>query len=89
VATLWGGEIFACRQCHNLAYDSQNETAHSRALGKVQAIRVKLGGEPAGDFPPKPKGMHWRTYRRWRQKADEAEDQSWPPMILRMLSGHS
>jgi hypothetical protein len=85
VAILYGGSFFACRQCHNLAYESQNETAHSRALTKVQSIRVKLGGEPAGDFPPKPKGMHWRTYWRWKQKADEAEDQSWPPWLLRNL----
>jgi len=89
VATLWGGEIYACRQCHNLAYESQNETAHSRALTKVQSIRVKLGGEAAGDFPPKPKGMHWKTYWRWKQKADEAEDRSWSPLLLRMLTRHS
>jgi hypothetical protein len=86
VAILYGGSIFACRRCHNLAYDSQSETRHSRALGKVQAIRVKLGGEPCGDFPPKPKGMHWRTYYRLRQKADDAEDRSWPPWMLKMLA---
>jgi hypothetical protein len=88
-AILYGGSIFACRHCHNLAYDSQNETSHSRALGKAQAIRVKLGGEPAGNFPPKPKGMHWRTYWHWRQKADDAEDRSWPPWIFKMIARHS
>lgn len=86
VATLWGGEIFACRQCHNLAYESQNETAHSRALTKVQAIRAKLGGDPCGDFPPKPKGMHWRIYWRLKQKADDAEDRSWPPWMLKRMA---
>ena len=85
VAVLWGGEIFACRHCHNLAYESQNETAHSRALTKVQSIRMKLGGEPCGDFPPKPKGLHWKTYWRWKQKADVAESRSWPPWLLRSL----
>src|SRR5262249_4975743 len=85
VAVLWGGGIFACRHCHNLAYESQNETAHSRALGKAQDIRRKLGGDPCGDFPPKPKGMHWRTYWRWKRKEEEAEDRSWPPWLLRRL----
>jgi hypothetical protein len=56
-------------------------------LTKTQSIRVKLGGEPGliHDFPQKPKGMHWRTYHRLRQKADEAEDQSWPPWVYKMM----
>jgi hypothetical protein len=85
VAVLWGGEIFACRQCHNLAYESQNETAHSRALSKTQAIRVRLGGEPGliHDFPAKPKGMHWQTYWRLKAQADEAENRSWPPWVFK------
>jgi hypothetical protein len=43
-------------------------------LTKTQAIRVKLGGQPGliHDFPPNPKGMHWRTYNRLRQTADDA-----------------
>src|ERR1051326_3705372 len=86
VAILYGGSIFACRRCHNLAYDSQSETRPGRMLIKPQAIRVKLGGEPCGDFQPKPKGMHWRTYWRWKQKADEAEDRSWPPWIYTMMA---
>lgn len=88
---LWGGEIFACGQCHNLAYESQNETAHSRALSKAQAIRVKLGGDPGliYDFPQKPRGMHWRTYYRLKAKADEAESRSWPPWVLRLMARHS
>jgi hypothetical protein len=56
VAVLYGGSIFACRHCYQLAYDSQREQAYSRALSRAQAIRVKLGGSPAGDFPDKPKG---------------------------------
>lgn len=91
VAVLWGGEIFACRQCHNLAYESQNETAHSRALSKAQAIRVKLGGEPGliYPFPKKPNGMHWRTYYRLRARADEAENRSWPPWVFKMIARSS
>ena len=66
VAILYGYSIFACRECHQLAYQSQRETADNRALLRAQNIRKKLGGsanmlEP---FPPKPKGIHWYTY--WR-----------------------
>lgn len=63
-AVLYGGAIFACRQCHQLSYDSQREEPYSRALTRAQAIRMRLGG-PAGtaeDFPEKPKGMHHKTY---------------------------
>jgi hypothetical protein len=88
VAILYGGAVFACRRCHNLAYDSQSEGRHGRMLLKAQAIRQRLGGTPCvgDDFPDKPKGMHWRTYYRLRQNADEAEDQSWPPWVLRMMA---
>lgn len=91
VAVLYGGRIFACRHCHQLAYDSQNQTVHSRALGRTQAIRMKLGGSPSllEDFPGKPKGMHWRTYYRLRAQADEAEDRSWPPWLLKMMAVRS
>jgi hypothetical protein len=91
VAILYGGSIFACRHCHNLAYDSQSETRHGRMLLKAQAIREKLGGTPcvADEFPHKPKGMHWRTYNRLRQKADEAEDQSWPPWVYKMMAARA
>lgn len=87
VAILYGGSVFACRRCHNLAYESQSETRHGRMLSKAQAIRVKLGGEPgfANDFPAKPKGMHWRTYYQLRQKSEQAENQSWPPWVYTMM----
>lgn len=66
VAVLYGGEVFACRHCRNLAYASQRETEHSRAIRRADAIREKLGwgigiANPRGG---KPKGMHWKTYRR-------------------------
>ena len=88
VAVLYGGGIFACRHCHGLNYRSQHEQAWDRALTRYQKIRVKLGGHP-GDayaFPSKPKGMHRRTYERWRMKANHAQSCSWPNWVYRLIS---
>jgi hypothetical protein len=75
VAILYGGSIFACRHCYQLAYDSQREQPYQRALSRAQAIWMKLGGSActSDDFPPKPKGMHWRTYERLCLEAERAE----------------
>jgi hypothetical protein len=87
VAVLYGSGLFACRHCHQLAYDSQRETFYDRAMTKAQNIRVKLGGSPgfSDPFPAKPKGMHWRSYQRLAEQAEQAENRSWPPWVYRML----
>jgi hypothetical protein len=74
VAILYGGSIFACRRCYQLAYPSQQESAAQRALHKVQAIRIELGGSAnlMYPFPLKPKHMHSTTYDRLRLQADQA-----------------
>ena len=87
VAVVYGGSIFACRHCYQLAYDSQREAAYSRALSRAQAIRMKLGGSPnmAEDFPDKPKGMHWRTYDLLCREAEDAQNRSCPPWLIRQI----
>jgi hypothetical protein len=62
------GGIFACRHCHDLSYQSQNETPTLRSIRRVRKIRMRLGAgfSFAGPFPDKPPGMHWKTYRRLR-----------------------
>ncbi|MFQ5643989.1 MAG: hypothetical protein ACE5FQ_09840 [Thiogranum sp.] len=67
VAILYGGGIFACRHCYQLAYASQRETPDDRAARRANKIRERLGWEP-GILNPKgwekPKGMHWKTFER-------------------------
>jgi hypothetical protein len=79
VTKLYGaGRLFACRHCYQLAYTSQQESAHQRGLWKSQQIRMRLGGSPSmlDDFPEKPKGMHWRTYDRLCCLYEAAEERS-------------
>jgi hypothetical protein len=66
VAVLYGGGVYACRHCHNLAYRTQREQIHDRARSKADKIRKRLGWE-AGILNAdggKPKGMHWATFMR-------------------------
>lgn len=94
VAVLYGGRRFLCRHCYDLAYQSTREDAPSRRLSKAQTIRQRLGGsanmfEP---FPPKPKGMHWRTYWRLLEEAEEASIGAMIDMLAsleRRLSKHT
>ena len=74
-----GGDMFASRRAYGLAYRSQRELSHERALARTQDIRMKLGGDPslAIPFPDKPRGMWWRTYERLRAEAEQAEMRSW------------
>lgn len=64
-----------CRACHGLPYPTQRMDAVDRLRWKAGAVRVKLGGRHGGVFsvPAKPKGMHWRTYDRLRNRALEAD----------------
>ncbi len=77
VALLYGaGKYFACRHCYQLVYESQREHECDRHRRRAQAIRRRLGGEPdiEGPLPPKPKGMHWRTYHRLRLEGRSEEN---------------
>jgi hypothetical protein len=85
-AILYCSEVFACRHCLQLAYESQREAPHCRALRKAQGIHEKLGGTGIIHEPVfKPKGMHWRTYSRQMERLLEAETGSFPPWVLRHL----
>lgn len=79
VATLFGGRIFACRKCYGLAYESQRQPPHDRAAERAQKILSRLKAEEYTIFdsgPPRPKGMHFRTYERLRFQYCAARYQS-------------
>lgn len=75
VAVLHGGRIFACRQCHRLAYRSQRETDDDRATRRANTIRRRLDWEPGvlNGNGGKPKGMHWKTYWRLFSQQNQAQ----------------
>jgi hypothetical protein len=67
VAVIYGGKIYACRQCQHLTYQSTRDAADTKAFARADAVRKRLGwaagiAHPQGD---KPKGMHRQTYWRW------------------------
>lgn len=66
VAILYGGSVFACRQCYDLAYPSQREDALDRSMRRVEKLQAQLdwdGGAFDG-WGMRPKGMHRKTYER-------------------------
>lgn len=86
VAILFGGSIFACRHCHQLAYACQRETNDNRAMRRAETIRRRLGWK-AGIANPeggKPKGMHWRTFERLKAEHNAFAHASWKGMAERL-----
>lgn len=75
---LYGGAYFRCRRCNDLKYETQYEPPFARAATRALKIRERLGGRGGIDdlFPPKPKGMHWKTYDRLQAK-DERFHEAW------------
>jgi len=73
VAILYGGAVFACRHCYRLAYESQRKRDYDRMAGRADNIRRRLGW-PVGilnETPrSKPKGMHWRTFKKLAAEHD-------------------
>ena len=66
VAILYGGAIFACRHCYQLAYPSAREDVGDRAARRSNKLRAHLGWEPGilNGNGCKPKGMRRRTFER-------------------------
>lgn len=79
VAILYGGDVFVCRHCRDLAYQSQREQVHDRLTRKADRIRDRLDWEPGclNGWGPKPKGMHWKTFNRLVAEHDAYVDAGW------------
>jgi hypothetical protein len=84
----WIDRYFLCRRCCGLVYQSQNEGQADRLWRKAQEIRTRLGGN-VNTFGPflRPKGMHWRTYWRYRAQVRQLEDRI-ADIIIRRFGGN-
>ena len=60
-----------------LSYLSQRLAEPDRLFLRAQRIRQRLGSEEGMDEPDKPKAMHWSTYNRLLDQADELDDLGW------------
>ena len=80
---LYGGSRFRCRRCHRLSYSSQAESRADRATRAMFKIVKHLDpDEDCNELPPKPKGMHWKTYGRLAESYD-AYDNRWSLEAMR------
>jgi hypothetical protein len=74
-ASALGGRYFRFAEAYRLGYRSQRETPRDRSLTRAFALREKIGGEGGiGDYIPKPKGMHRRTFERVMERIYRAEE---------------
>ena len=80
---LYGGPRFRCRLCHGLSYEFQFESRAQRANRRARKIRRRLGGSDClmEEFPPRPRGMHWATYRRL-EVLEAAADHQWMAAVV-------
>jgi hypothetical protein len=85
VAILYGGGIFACRHCSQLAYASSREDAGDRAARRADRLPARLGWEPGilNGEGSKPKWMRWRTFERLAAEHDACVGESLAGMALR------
>ena len=86
---LYLAEVCACRQCLKLAYPVQFETKLDQGFRRAWKARMKLvqpnGHSACGDFifdSQRPKGMHWRTFNRLREEADQVAAELWNGPIV-------
>lgn len=73
---IYGGSYYRCRKCYQLKYESQYEPVICRAAEQRHKLRKRLGQADSLDAPlaPKPKGMHWKTYRRLEARDRNLEE---------------
>ena len=92
VAILYCGRgCPVCRDCNQLAYESQHESPRHRALHRARTIRMKLGGSISlvDPFPPMPGGMHRLTYARFRAEEADASARFCSYWFLKMTANRT
>lgn len=81
-----------CRECSGLYYETQKVSGSMKSLVRLRRMRSALGATSLSvldPYPPKPRGMWWRTYlKRWR-KYQEAERRHCEVMLANMPGGYS
>ena len=68
----------ACRKCYKLCYASENKTKSDRAIDGAVKLNRRLGF--TGDiycYGKKPKGMHWKTFRKLVAKRNDYSTSFW------------
>lgn len=73
------GGANACRHCLRLTYESRRSRTYDRLAQTAHRLRQSLGGDPGFDaaIPPRPKGMHRRTYDGTCERIWALERASW------------
>jgi hypothetical protein len=74
------------RNALGLTYYSQRLSRSDRPMLRAQRIRRKLGSDDGMDEPEKPNGMHWTTYNRLLDRADELDELGWISAFGGLLS---
>ena len=80
---LFGRDLFRCRRCHGVRYNSQAETRADRATRAMFKIVNHL--DPTAEtnqFPRRRKGMHRRTYESLADRYDRL-DRAWATEVMR------
>ena len=82
---LYGGKIYACRHCHQLAYRTQRKQPHDRAGSKADKLRDRLGWEAGilNGNGAKPRGMHWSTFDRLESEHDALVNQTFAGIMAK------
>jgi hypothetical protein len=73
----FGEDQFRCRKSLNLTYESQNLRPVWRNLKQARRLRERLqSDERSVEFPRKPKGMWYRTFKSLLEQQRDLEDQT-------------
>jgi hypothetical protein len=73
---------FGCRHCLELRYRSQSRSPQAQCLEKIEQLKGRLGARgydtaAVAPEPPRPKRMHWTTYRKLVSQLRALEDAYW------------